>query len=446
MGGAMSRYTATLMRVAGVVIVAACGGDRSTALASASPELPALQAAPTGPPAVGSVRSFSVCAKLDCSTLQLVTGRAIVVRTHIAIYVDTQAPTGGLDSAALDSLGTLFDTRLYPIDTAAFGGVSDIDANGVVVVLMTGVVNALVTKAQCHSGGFIAGFFFGGDLDPRYAPQYSDGEVYYSVVADPDSALSCAHSIAQVEALAPVTFAHEFQHMISFVQHVLVRGGSAEEGWLDEGQSKYAEELAGRSFLPGDQTTFTRYVIDDLYDGYQYLAGPGDASLIVPLDTGGYAQIGASWLFVRYLVDRYGDALPLRLHETTLTGAANVEAGTGRPFATSVAEWALANWVSDLPGFVAPNELAYTTWRFRATYASLNAQDPTDFPRPFPLVPVAGTAASVDVSGTLRSGSGVYIRAIEPPGGAAFSLSFTADGVAPLPAAVVPRLVVIRVR
>jgi hypothetical protein len=415
-------------------------------LARVSPPARAILAAPAGPPTVGSLRGFRVCAKLDCSTLQLVTGRAVMVSPHIAIYVDTQAPAGGLDSTALDSLGMLLDTRLYPIDTVAFGGVSDIDGNGVVAVLMTGVVNALVTKAQCHNAGYIAGFFFGGDLDPSYATQYSDGEVYYSIVPDPDSTLSCAHSASQVERLAPVTFAHEFQHMISFVQHVLVRGGPAEEGWLDEGMSKYAEELAGRSFLPADQTTFTQYVLDDLYDGYRYLAATGDASLLVPLDTGGLPEIGASWLFVRYLVDQYGDSLPLRLHETTLTGAANVAARTGLPFATSVARWALANWVSDLPGFATPSELTYRSWRFRTTYASLNAQDPADFPEPFPLVPMVSAAAAVDVSGVLRSGSGIYARALQPPGAAGFTLAFTADGATLLPASVVPRLVVLRVR
>src|SRR2546421_3271826 len=38
------------------------------------------------------------------------------------------------------------------------------------------------------------------------------------------------------------------------------------------GLSKYAEELAGRSYLPGDPATFTRYAIDPVYDAYQYLS------------------------------------------------------------------------------------------------------------------------------------------------------------------------------
>lgn len=406
----------------------------------------ARSAATAGPPTAGSLRNFKVCASLTCSTFKSVAARAQTVGAHVAIYVDTLAPASGLVSADLDSLAQVFDGRLYPLDTATFGGVSDIDTNGVAIVLMTGVVNGLVTRSQCHSSGYVAGFFFAGDIDPAFAAQYNHGEIFYSVVADPDSTLSCAHSRAQVKRLAPLTFTHEFQHMISYVQHVLVQGGANEEGWLDEGLSKYAEELAGRSFLPGDPATFSSYVLDDLYDASQYFSAPGSVPLLIPSDNGTLSEIGASWLFVRYLVDQFGDSLPRRLHATALTGAANVAAQTGQPFATLLGRWALANWVSDLPAFTTPAELRYQSWQFRSTFASLNAQDPADFPQPFPLVPSTSAGSTVNVSGVLRSGSGVFHRAFQAPAAPGFSLSFTINGTASLPAGVVPRLTVIRIR
>jgi hypothetical protein len=316
----------------------------------------------------------------------------------------------------------------------------------VAIVLMTGAVNALVTRTQCRASGFIAGFFFGADLDPAFATQYNHGEVFYSIVADPDSTLSCAHSADQVKLLTPLTFTHEFQHMISFVQHVLVQGGEPEEGWLDEGLSKYAEELAARSYLPRDPARFSTYAVQDLYDGYQYLAAPGASALLIPQDNGTLANIGASWLFTRYLVDQYGDSLPRKLHQTALVGAANVAAQTGQPFTTLVTRWALANWVSDLPGFSPPPELQYGSWQFRTTCASLNAQDPSDFPQPFPLVPAPSAGGTVNLSGTLRSGSGVFQRVLQAPGGAGFTLSFTANGTTLIPSAVAPRLGIIRIR
>ncbi len=400
----------------------------------------------TTAPLVGNRKVFKVCGNLSCSVIKSVVARAKVVGAHIAVYVDSLAPAPGIDSISLDSLKQVFDTRLFPLDTAAFGAVSDIDTNHVVVVLMTNVVNSLVTRTQCRSTGFVAGFFFAGDLDPTFASQFNNGEVFYTVVADPDSTLSCPHTAAQINALTPVTFVHEFQHMISFVQHVLVRGGNTEEGWLDEGLSKYAEELAGRSYLPGNNQQFSNYVIGDLFDAYQYLHAPSASPLLIPEDTGSLAEIGASWLFTRYLVDQFGASLPRMLHQTTDVGSVNVANRTGQPFTTLVTRWALANWVSDLPSFSAPTELQYSSWHFRTTFASLNSQDPADFPLPYPLVPVAGAGSQVSVAGTLTSGSGAYVRVFQAPSGAAFSLHFTRDGATALAAALVPRLDIIRIR
>src|SRR5213595_2984130 len=128
----------------------------------------------TGPPALGALGSFTVCDTLNCSSFKNVGARVKAVGAHVAIYVDTLAPTPGLDSADLDTLKQVFDSRLYPLDTTAFGGVSDIDANTVVIVLMTGVVNKLVPRSsQCASASFVAGFFFPGDLDPAFASRFN---------------------------------------------------------------------------------------------------------------------------------------------------------------------------------------------------------------------------------------------------------------------------------
>ncbi len=407
---------------------------------------------PAGPPAQGSLRTFAVCSSLDCTTFTKVTARADTVGQHIAVYVDTLAPGGGLNSADIDTLTQVFDSRLYPLDTATFGAVSDIDTNSVVIVLMTGVVNKLVTKAQCSSptGGFVAGFFLSSDLDLTIPTDSSNhGEVFYSIVADPNGTLSCAHSRAEVKSTLPGTFTHEFQHMINFAQHVLVRRGlQPEEGWLDEGLSKYAEELAGRSYLQqGDTATFSQYAFNDVFDAYQYLNATGGSPLLIEFDQGTLAEIGASWLFVRYLVDQFGDSLPHKLDGTTRVGSANVAFQTGHAFDTTVTRWALANWVSDLPGFATPPELQYTSWHFRTrTFASLHAQDSTEFALPYPLVPATGAGTAVNLTGVLQSGSGAYQRALQGPGAGAFTLLFNKGGTSPFPASIVPRLGVIRIR
>jgi hypothetical protein len=436
-------------------------GPRAQAFRSAPALLPSgSPAQPAGPPAVGSLRAFKACKKLDCSQFADITARALVVKAKVAVFVDTLAPAG-LDSAALDSLATIFNDRLYAVDTAAFGRESDIDTNSVVMVLMTPTVNKLVTSAECQSTGFVAGFFFGADLDPAFRtdPRSNKAEVFYSIVADPAGTLSCAHSVAQVERIIPVTFVHEFQHMISYNQHVLELGGSGEVLWLNEGFSHLAEELGGRSFIPGtsaDSATFSRFVIGDLFNAYTYLDSTYKRFLLPTEGIGSLGERGAAWLFVRYVVDHYAadtsraaqNAFTRAMLATTLTGAQNVVAQTGDPFQTVVTRWALANWASDLPvsGFTAPPELQYVSWNFRVTYSSLHDQQASTFLKIFPLMPTVSAGRSVNLNGTLHAGSGTYHRILQAPSEAGFTLLFSSSTGGPLDPARFPRLNVIRIR
>ena len=408
------------------------------------------------PPVVGHVRQFSVCNNLDCSSFAQVTATAQSVGQRLAIYVDNAAPANGLNAQDLDTLKTLFDTRLYGVDTAAFGRESDVDGNTVVIVLMTNKVNSLVTDAECVASGFVSGFFFGADIDPRFAgdSRFNHGEVFYTIVADPAATLSCAHSRDQVKRVIPVTFVHEFQHMISFNQHVLVRGGDGELLWLNEGLSHFAEELGGRSFLPGDQASFSRFLRSNVFNAYSYLDSTGAHFLLPTEGFGTLAERGSAWLFVRFLVDRFAadttlvaqNALTRALVATNLVGDANVATQTGQPFAQTVSQWGLANWVSDLPAFTTPTELKYRSWSFRTTFQSANMQDPVNFPKPYPLVPTVGGSDSVNVTGHLPAGSGVYHRVLQLPGGGAFLVLFGDPNRRPVSPAANPRLNVIRIR
>jgi hypothetical protein len=407
------------------------------------------------PPTVGDTRTFSVCADLSCLSFQTVTATAKTVSGHMALYVDNLAPANGLTQADFDSLGVLFDSRLYAIDTTAYGRESDIDGNTVVAVLMTNVVNRLVTRQQCSDAGFVAGFFFGADIDPIFAndPRVNHGEVFYSIVADPDSILSCRHSVSQLETLVPITFIHEFQHMISYNQHVLLRGGSPQDVWLDEGMSHFAEELGGRSFLPGDQATFSNFTINDLYNAYTYLNSTDTLFLAFSSGIGSLAERGADWLFVRFVVDQAAadtsfasvTAVTRALEQTTQVGGDAIAAATGTPFATFDERWSLANYVSDLPGFTAPPALRYVSWSFRTTYASLSVQRPSVFPKPFPLTPPTfSTGDAVSASGTLRAGSAVYALINQAPQAPGFTLLFSGPKGQALPSVLNPRLNVIR--
>ena len=428
--------------------------------AQPSAPLPAPQA---GKPVYNELRTFQVCARLDCSRFDRVGARAKGISSKVAIFVDTLAPGGGLDSTALDSIARTFDTRLYAIDTAAFGRESDINQDSVVLVLMTNTVNKLVTKAECDTSGFVAGFFFGVDIDPHFSndSRSNKAEVFYSIVADPAGTLSCAHSAAELQAFVPVTFIHEFQHMISFNQHVIVRGSTGELLWLNEGFSHYAEELGGRSYESNGDARLAdctigavacRFYAGNLLNANDYLDSTANHYLLPTEGIGTLAERGAAWLFVRYMVDQYAagttrtawNAFTRSMIQTTQVGFNNVEAATGQQFEDVVSRWGLANYVTDIAS--APAVLKFVSWNMHAVFSSLHTQRPGLFPNFYPANPTVSAGRDVNLSGTLRAGSPIYHRATQPAGDPGFTLSLTAPNGALISASLKPRLNVYRLQ
>ena len=198
------------------------------------------------PPVPGEQRTFKVCSSRECNAFIDAAATAKAVGQRVAIFVDNDVPAGGYTDPELIEVGNLFDDYLYPIDTVAFGTESDVDANGVVIVLLTHRVNELSPDCA-SSGSVVLGYFFGADLLARSAanPGSNEAEIFYGLVPDPLNP-DCDISAAFAKSRLPATFIHEFQHMISFNQHVLVRGGTSEDTWLNEGLSHFAEELGGR--------------------------------------------------------------------------------------------------------------------------------------------------------------------------------------------------------
>ena len=411
-----------------------------------------VTASATVPPVVGDLRTFSVCSSPACDNFVATTARARVVANRVAIFVDTLAPTPGYSDPTLADVGTLFDDFLYPADTTAFGRESDIDGNGVVIVLLTQRVNAL--SPTCTStGSVILGYFFGADLLPRSTnnPGSNEAEIFYGLVPDPSNP-DCDISEAFARTRLPATFIHEFQHMISFNQHRLLRGASSEDTWLNEGLSHFAEELGARR-LPAAECASGSCYQDFLADGnipnaYAYLGSTEDFFLIEPGNsTGGLEERGANWLFVRWLADHFasdsvlGTDLTRRLVATSLVGASNVVAQTGVDFSVLVPEWQMANYLDDLPGFNQPgSRLRYKTWNFRRVFADSLGQ-------PFPLVPDNTTGSGYSHIGVLRAGSGRHVLVTQAGNAPLVDLLLSApSGVEPVSPTVDARIGLVRIR
>jgi hypothetical protein len=238
---------------------------------------------------------------------------------------------------------------------------------------------------------------------------------------------------------------------------VLLGGGLAEETWLNEGLSHFAEELGGRQVPDSfcvNANCLNQFAAGNIGNAFDYLTQPVSSYLVEPGNSSGtLRERGANWLFVRWLMDRsptdsiLGTDLSRRLEGAdqagglVATGAANVTLGAqafapGTTFATLVGQWHLANYLASVTGFTDPaNRLTYRSWSLKQAFATL-------FPGPYPLHPDSTAGLAYGVSGTLLGGSGSYVRIVQPAGGAAVAVGLRTANTTLLS----PRLAVVRIR
>jgi hypothetical protein len=359
-----------------------------------------------------------------------VTATAVHAGSPGIIFLDQSIPAGGLTPDEIAELGDLFDAHLFPIDTTLFGRPSDVDGNGAVFILLSDAVNAL--SGDC-GGGVIAGYFLARDLLPG-EPGSNGAEILYARVPDPASA-TCPQGRDEVIRSLPPLLLHELQHLINFGERVVTRGGVAEDGWLNEGLSHYAEEVGGRLVPPGPllgdaPSRAAQFQQADIENAASYLLDPRDHYLVSPRSSAGsLPERGAQWLFLRWLVDHYDDSsgpngsvLTRALVSGSETGARNVELRTGASFAELSGLWLLALYLDDLPGFVGDDtRLGFRSLDLRATMAQV-------YPR-YPLGPDTTSGGRYGRTGVLHGGSGTHLLLVQPPEGSEVRLRLTApDG------------------
>ncbi|MCM3090650.1 MULTISPECIES: Ig-like domain-containing protein [unclassified Cytobacillus] len=179
-----------------------------------------------------------------------------------------------------EDLGKEFDTGIHPLITNHFAGESDVNGDGKINVLAYDIQDGFN-----GSGGYIAGYFYPGDL--YNIPYSNQSEIFYvdtyplmgtGGVKDPSASYE--------------TLAHEFQHMVNFNQNVFIEGD--EEGmdiWLDEALAMAAEQV------------YTEKPLNDRIDYYNYSnsISKGHSLLYWDYDGDTLANYSLSYLFGQYV-------------------------------------------------------------------------------------------------------------------------------------------------
>jgi hypothetical protein len=312
------------------------------------------------------------------------------VGTYAAIVTDDEDTVSDADVAEILER---FDTHIAPIDHLLFGEPKnaqgeDFDGNGVVLVLLTTKVGNISSE--------LVGFFYAPDMeDPATNPNSNGADLLY--MRPPGGAIS-------VDAVSG-TLAHEYQHVINYLAKNS-RGSSAEEVWLDEGLSGFAEDISGYG---GDAFTNVSRYLDSVSE--TSLTGFGLTNTNEE-DADSSERRGMAHLFVRrifeasggaelgsgagQLQDDGGVAQVKKLVQTPSTGVDVISrTNTGK---------SLHEWLGVLMTTVALDGTSYT---------GVSCNDAFQLAAP-ETSPVTGLQVGIDLRGSFKSFAGTTVNLMGP--------------------------------
>ncbi len=298
----------------------------------------------------------------DPTHYELVTGRLAALGDTVAIYVDTDHPIDwdydcdgvidlehqddafGFDNCDLDVIAGIVDANIMVNLEALLGEFSDVNGDDRVTVLVTPVLNQL-PRTSDDPDDFAAVFESYADpevdldeYDEDLNPGSDYQEVIYVFAPDPYGYYNKDFTTT-VEAYNGMSLAAqiaaETAHLIVYNQKVLLQESSDEESWLMQGIGAVAADIVG----------FGAIFFDDAWD---YMDAPhlGALTQTSQSDDGGLSleKRGAQYLFLRYLVDVYGEEILAELVQSSLTSTDNVIAAVAAAGGPSTFEEIVLQW------------------------------------------------------------------------------------------------------
>ena len=389
-------------------------------------------------PVVGEKRNFRVfVARQPAATI---TAQARAVGRYIAIFEDTTA-AGSISQANIESVLALLEDPIYTTDIAVFGGVSDLDRNERVIVLLTPGVNRLT---GANETSFINGYFDYCDLvDVNECPDTNRSEIMYSVVPDPTGRWGLKHTEQNIVRLLPPLIAHELEHLIHFNQRALVGGiRTHEDLWLSEAMAHFAEDtVAGVFRARGLAAEADGFLRENLVRATFFLRSPDKTSLVASSGQGSLEERGAGWLFVKYLHHRLGASVLRRLVTSPETGARSVTSVANTSWMTLLRDWSVALYASSDPALADvtfPREQSLGGFDLRAALATVSSSG-------FPLQPTPLNGNGFSVEWQLAPSSTTFSKLSIAPGAAVNLIVSGARGGA-FDTSAQPQMLLLRIR
>lgn len=245
------------------------------------------------------------------------------VGRHCIIYTDQK---DDVERSVVEEIARVFDEQVYPSARATFGRHRDVDRDGKFAILMTTWLSRL-SDGKVALSGFVRGADFYRDVEAPFSNQCD--MLYLNASLEPGPHLT-------------TILAHEYTHAITFCEHVFgeyLPGGQGrdDEAWLSEAVAHLAENLHGDGWSNLDYRIST------------FLSDTNRYRLVVPdyFHEGlwrCHGGRGATYLFLRYCVDRFGEGILTELSQSNLNGVENIETVTQTTFAELFRGWSV--WIA----------------------------------------------------------------------------------------------------
>jgi hypothetical protein len=341
----------------------------------------------TGTPAVGAAATWTVGSATQAVTLRSIipvtgstTPRFLVWTSNTSSVPDSILPTfvqqlKNADTAITAAQGDFHYAPNAPgiqtYSTCNAQGAAD-GGSGPGTVADPGYVNLVFydsTAAGAPAGAL--GFFASSSYSTQPAANcymgQSDQTPTIWVAYAPGSSLS-TQKLNELQG----TITHEYSHLVSYVLKSINQAGSYEFGWLLEGLGTFVQDytnpnaLAGQTGPLGAPNTLANFdVQESLALLPTFFAAPQNYTLtgFAALENGQYKAGGAtnyglSYLFLKYVTDRYGYGVIRDLGTSTAKGTANITYAVNRNGGNGIT---YAQLYSDFVTMLAVSDLGITT-------------------------------------------------------------------------------------
>lgn len=260
----------------------------------------------------------------------------------VRVYSDTRVTPGEIAPGLIEEVIRLLDERIIPRSREFLGTHADIDGDGKLAVLLTPWLGRL-------QGGrtSVNGFVRSSDFQPFVAAPYGNrADVLYL-----NSALRPGTELAAL-------LAHEYTHAVCCSMRSPDSGrppGHPQEAdWLNEAIAHVAERMHAAGWSNLDRRV------------QSFLENPQETPLVVcDYYRAGLwrdpACRGATFLFLQWCADCFGESLLSALVNNPQTGIENVETVTGQSFATLYRQWTVALHEGALPSLSLHGQLGNCT-------------------------------------------------------------------------------------